>query len=302
MTLIILMYALFASSFSMGKVLLSYCSPIFLTGSRMFVGGVILLAYQYFAPHEYFKFRKKHLWYYAQIVFFGIYINYILRFWALRDLSSSKTCFLYNLSPFMSSIYSYLFFSEKMTKKQWAGLLIGFIGLIPILLSSSTQEERLGEFFFLSWQEIAVLISVACHSYSWIVVRKLVRKKNYSPMMVNGLTMAAGGFLALITSFIVEGTSPVTDVVPFTGWLILVILISNIICYNIYGYLLKKYTATFLSFAGFLSPLFAAFYGWALLGETITWHFYLSAVIVFVGLLIFYKDELQQQKIDNLVS
>jgi drug/metabolite transporter (DMT)-like permease len=61
----------------------------------------------------------------------------------------------------------------------------------------------------------------------------------------------------------------------------------------LYGYLLKKYTATFLAFAGFLGPLFSAFYGWLFLSEVITWHFYLSAVLVFAGLYMFYKHELE---------
>ena len=60
--------------------------------------------------------------------------------------------------------------------------------------------------------------------------------------------------------------------------------------------LLKKYSATFMSFTSFLSPLFAALYGWAFFQEIISWHFYVSAVIVFTGLYIFYQDELRKQK------
>jgi drug/metabolite transporter (DMT)-like permease len=63
-----------------------------------------------------------------------------------------------------------------------------------------------------------------------------------------------------------------------------------------YASLLKKYTATFMSFAGFIAPLFTALYGWAFLGEIITWHFYASSAIVFVGLFLFYKDELNKDE------
>ncbi len=296
MLLIILLYALFASSFSIGKILLGYTQPIFLAGSRMLVGGALLLGYQYFYAHKHFRFQKKDSWYYIQLTLFGIYITYILRFWALRDLSSVKTSFLYNLAPFFSALYSYFFFSEKMTTKQWVGLGIGFIGTIPILLTTSPIEKFIGELYFLSWQEIAVLVSVATHSYSWIIMRKLIRDKSYSPMMVNGISMFAGGLLAIITSFFVEGFFPVTNVVPFASWLMLVVVISNIICYNFYGYLLRTYTVTFLSFAGFLGPMFAALYGWFFLHEIVTWHFYISTVIVLIGLFMFYQDELHTIK------
>jgi len=296
MTLIVLLYALFASSFSMGKILLRYTTPSFLLGSRMLIGGLILLAYQHLSPNQRFKIKKRHWWLFAQIVLFGIYFNYMLRFWALsnENLSSSKTCFLYNLSPFMSAIYSYFFFNEKITRKKLMGLIIGFLGFIPILLTTSTKEQFLGEIAFISLPEFAVIVSVALHAYSWVVMRKLIRDKDYAPTMVNGLTMAVGGVLGLITSLFTSGLFPVKNAVQFSGWLAAVIIISNIICFNLYGHLLKRYSVTFLSFAGFLAPLFAALYGWGFLGETITWHFYASSALVFVGLYIFYKEEIKK--------
>ncbi len=117
--------------------------------------------------------------------------------------------------------------------------------------------------------------------------------------MVNGICMTAGGFLALVTSFFTEEFMPVTNILPFVGLLAAVILISNLVCHNLYGYLLRKYTATFLSFAGFMGPLFAAFYGWLLMNEAITWHFYISSVIVFFGLFLFYQDELHHIQANN---
>lgn len=297
MTLIVLLNALFASSFSMGKLLIAQTTPIFLTGVRMLLGGVVLLTYQWFwAPHH-FKFKKSHIWLFAQMIFFGVYINYISRFWALNYISSTKTCFLYNFQPFLSSFYSYILYNERMTHKQWGGLCLGFIGMLPILLSSSPSEDMVGEFFFLSLPEIAVLISVATHSYSWLVLRRLVKDKSYTPMMANGLSMACGGVLALVTSYYFEGTPTIKDTSTFVGLVSMVTLISNIICYNLYGFLLKRYTPTFLAFASFLCPLFAALYGWSFLNETITWHFYASSIIVFFGLYIFYRDELRLMQI-----
>ena len=173
---------------------------------------------------------------------------------------------------------------------------LGVVGIIPVLLTSSFPEQGIGEISFLSWPEIAVIISVATHTYSWIIMRKLVKEKSYSPMMINGLSMTFGGLLALITSFFVDGFAPIKEgyVLYFFGILSLIILLSNIICYNLYGWLLKRYTATFLSFSGFLSPLFTALYGWILLGEIVSWHFYVSCIVVFIGLYLFYQEELQE--------
>ena len=296
MILIIVLYALFGSSFVMGKMLLAYTTPFFLTGIRMTIGGLILLGYLFFYAHEDFVFKRKHLYWYAQMVFFGIYITYSLRFWALNYMPAAKTNFIYNLSPFMSALFSYIVFSEKLSLKKWIGLSVGLLGIIPVLLTSSFSEQSLGEISFLSWPEIAVILSVATHTYSWIIMRKMVKEKSYSPMMINGLSMTFGGLLALITSFFVDGFAPIKEghVLYFFGVLSLIILLSNIICYNLYGWLLKRYTATFLSFSGFLSPLFTALYGWVLLGEMVSWHFYVSCIVVFIGLYLFYQEELQE--------
>lgn len=296
MTLIILLHALFASSFPLSKILLRYTSPVFLTGARMTIAGIILLSYQYFWPTAQFRFKKKHLKWFIQIIILGICVTYILRFWALSYLPAGKTAFFYNFSPFFVSLYAYILFGEIMTRKQWLGLIIGFVGMIPILISTTPSEAHLGEMFFISWPELALICAVALHSYSWILIQRLVRDKSYSPAMVNGITMTSGGLLALFISFFIEGFLPVTNIRAFAGWLTLIIFISNIICHNIYGHLLRRYTATFLSFAGFLGPIFASFYGWAFLNERITWHFWASGMIVFIGLYLFYRDELQRQK------
>ncbi len=290
--LIILMYALFASSFSLGKVLVSFTTPLFLTGIRMFTAGIILIAYQFFWKGHRFHIHLKYWWLYLQIIVIGIYIAYGLRFWGLEYLSSSKTALIFNASPFFAAIYSYFFFDERITLKQWIGLIIGFLGLIPILITSSGTEQKIGEFLFISWPELAVLAAVAFQSYGWVIVRKLIKFEKLTPMAINGITFFFGGLLALITSPFIEGIRPIEDWPQFIGLLAVVIVISNIICYNLYGHLLKTYSLTFVSFAGFLVPIFAGLYGWGFLGETITWHFYASIAIVLFGLFLFYQDEL----------
>jgi len=291
-TLVLIMNAIVGSSFPISKALLKYCTtPFFLTGIRMIIGGGLLLAYQYFAPYAYFKFRRKHIWLYAQIVLASIYLSYILRFWALDRMPSSKLGFLFNLSPFFAAVYSYFFFNEKISRMQLVGMLIGFVGFFPILYYRSIEEAAFTELARISLPELAAIAAVGLHSYGWIIMRKLVKFKRYDPAMVNGLSMLAGGVLAMATSLWLEGWLPVRNTQFFVSWLAVSILVSNVLYHNMYAYLLKKYTATFMSFAGFSTSLFCALYGWAFLNERITWHFWVSAALVLTGLYIFYRHE-----------
>ena len=293
---VLLLYALFASVFTIAKTGLEYTSPLFLVGTRMLFAGVILLAYQLFVKKQTLSLGGKAWGRLLLLAFFNIYLTNVFVFWGLRYLTSFKTCFIYSLSPFISAIFSYFLFSEGLSLKKWMGLLVGFLGFLPILLSQTSSEEQTGHLFFFSWAELAVLTAAICSVYGWIVLRQLVNEHQMSPLMANGASMFVGGVLALGHSFMVEDWNPfpVTNYSVFWECTILLILISNLICYNLYGTLLKRYSATFMSFAGLTTPLFAALFGWLMLGEVVTWPFYISFVIVFLGLLLFDQVELKQ--------
>jgi len=299
MFLVVLLYFICASTFTISKAALSYVSPIFFTGVRMIVAGALLLGFDYLrgGAKSFTKslvFEKKDLFLFAQIIVFYIYFSYVLDNVALKHLTSAKACLLYNISPFLSALFSYWFFNERMTIKKWIGLTIGFIGFFPVLLTQTPAEQEL--FFHLSLPEILMFGAITSSVYGWIVVRQLVKQHDYSSTMINGVGMLGDGVLALMTSYIIEGWSPlpVTNYQAFIYYTAAIVLVSNIVFANLYTVLLKKYTTTFLSFAGFLAPLCAAALGWFFLGEKVSYDFFLTLFLVLIGLFIFYRQELEQ--------
>jgi drug/metabolite transporter (DMT)-like permease len=124
-------------------------------------------------------------------------------------------------------------------------------------------------------------------------MRGLVKENN--PLAINGWSMLIGGTVALSHSYMTESWSPlpVSEWTPFLEGAITLLIISNFLAYNLYGYLLKKFTATFISFAGFTTPLFTAFFGYLLLGEKVTWPFAFSYLVVYLGLRLFYREEIK---------
>lgn len=109
-----------------------------------------------------------------------------------------------------------------------------------------------------------------------------------SPLCANGYSMLLGGILACTHSFFVDNWAllPVKkiDLYPFFQSIFIIILVSNILCYNLYGFMLKRYTATFLAFMGLLSPIFASI---------ISWIIFVSTVIVSFGLFLVYQSEIK---------
>lgn len=297
MFLVFLVYALFSSVFIICKVALEYTQPLFLVGSRMAVAGILIVAYQMLRNPISFNFNGKVWLRLGFLAFFNIYLTNACEVWGLNYLSPAKTCLIYSLSPFVAAFFSFLLFSETLSKKKWLGLLIGFAGFFPILLTHGSTEELAGSLWGFSWAELAVCTAAVSNVYGWILLRQLVKENNMPHMTANGISMLLGGLLALLHSYFVENWNPVpiSDYLPFIECSLLLLLISNLICYNLYGYLLKRHTATFMSFAGLTTPLFAAAFTWLYFGEVVSPLFYISLGIIFLGLFIFYQEELREE-------
>ncbi len=290
MILIVIMYMLFASTFTIGKLALQYTDPIFFIGLRMALAGCMLLGYLWWNKQKVFILKtdwKKFI----HIMLFHIYCAYVFEFIALQSIHSAKACLFYNFSPFITAALSYFAYNKRISLLQIFGLSIGFCGLMVLIVPHMQGEFYIIDKLFISWPELLMIFSVCSSAYGWIIFKDLVTQKNYSPLLINGVGMLGGGLLALATSLFIEGAPHVTQPPQLLFYTMLLILIANIIGYNMYGYLLKKYSVTFLSFAGFTTPLFAAFFGWLLLSESVTFHFFMSLGLVTVGLAIFYRDE-----------
>lgn len=295
MLLVVLLYAVLASTFTIAKTALAYAKPFFLIGFRMTLAGLLLLGYLYFFKREKFYLQKKDWLLFAKVSLFHIYFAFILEFWALQYISSSKTNLIYSATPFIAAILSYFLLKERLGLQKFLGMLIGVLGLIPIFLTQTDIRESGMQLFSMSLPEVVLLFAVVSAAYAWFVVKQLM-DKGYSLLMINGVAMLVGGILSFFTSIAFEGvsTSPVFDFWPFLIWTLLLILVANIIVYNFYGWLLTKYSITFVISAGFLCPIFGAFYGWFFLNEQITWHYFVSLVCVMVGLFLFYRKEIKK--------
>jgi len=292
------MYAVWSSIFSIGKMTLEYSPPLFLTASRMLLAGVLLLAFITFKDRASFRLTVKQIFFVSLLALFSVYLTNALEFWSLQHLTAAKTCFIYSLGPFFSALLSYLHFGEKMNGRKWLGMLVGFAGFIPVLSVQKGAEELITSLSFLSWPELAMMGAAFCSVYGWILLRVIVKDTTVSPMMANGASMLLGGLFALTHSYLAESWAPLpvatASLGPFLQGTLIMTLISNILCYNLYGFLLKRFTATFLSFMGLLSPIFASLNSWIFLGEQPSAIIFVSTGIVSIGLWLIYSAELKQ--------
>lgn len=290
--LVILLFAMFASIFSLQKKNLDYSEPLFLIGFRMFFSGILLLIYSFYKGN-FLIFKFKHFLFFLFLTIFNIYLTNVCELLGLNNTSSSKACMIYSLSPFITALIAYFALNEKLSIKKNIGLFLGFLGIMPIVLFKTYNEYKIIKLSMFSLSEILLFCSVFFSVIGWIFLKQIV-KSGYSFVFANGFSMFFGGFLILLHSFF-SGESwnpmPVYNIKHFLFYTFLTSLISNLICYNLFGYLLNFFSTTFMTFSGLMTPFFAIFFGWFFLNEPFIWYFFVSIFLFSFGLFLFYDDE-----------
>ncbi|MCK5632513.1 DMT family transporter [bacterium] len=296
MTLLFLAYFLLASGFSANKVLLGWLPPTFFVGIRMFCAGLIMVIYNY-KKSDRLKFShiKKDLLTILGISLFTTYIPSLLKAYALKGMPSSKAALIGSSDPFVTAMYAYILWKEKLSFKQFLGITIGFLGVLLLLSSGSLSEQPLHAWFIFSWPELAAVGSIIVGRYGWILVRNLLKKERYKPTEINGVSMLLSGVLALGTSLVVDPISSISipSVPVFLAVFLYTIVAGNIAGYGLYAYCLKKYQITLVSLAGFSISIFVTLIGWLFLGEQLTFLFGVCAAMILVGLFVFHTDNLR---------
>lgn len=301
-----------ASTFGIAQLALDFAHPVFIIAVRMMVAGILLLVINQISGGSLRgSWAQRGL--FVQLAFFHIYCAFIPEFWALKYLSGAKVCLMYSFSPCVTAILEYLLFAKRLTKNQLRGMFVGFLGLVFMM----TMPSDWYQFTAYSWfglPDLALLLSVVSASYGWILLKRLTLQYNYSLTFANGISMLVAGVAALITTMCIPGAFGITsshtsnrgiwlflaqlvgsdgaNILMFGTYIALLILIANVVFYNAYGYLMRFYSPTFLSFAGFTAPLFAAFYDWLLFGTIPSASFFISITAIFYGLYLFYQDEM----------
>lgn len=294
MLLVFLMHACLATVFPIGRIIVEFAPPVLFTGMRMLLGSLSVFIYHYLV---YKKFNPiKHA--IKPIIlfgFFGIYLTNAPEFWALQFVPAAKASFIYSLSPFISAIFSYFYFDEKMTWKKGWGMLIGLIGFSIMLTHDAPGEIVNCRVGFLSLGEMALIVAAIATVVGWMATRHALKKNASTATEIIAFGMLYGGLICILQSFFTENYSIMEGHYASIGfYLVLATIFSSVLGYTMYVYLLQQYTATFLSFAGFFEPFCAAFFGWVFLGEIVTWWFFVAAFFVFIGLYWFYQEELKQ--------
>lgn len=296
MFLIVFLYFVLSIIFLLCKISVTVAKPLFFVGVRMVAAGGLMLAFEEWrhgGVAKLFGIHKKHLPNLALLTFFHAYLAFVPEFLSIPHMSSIKLNLLWALSPFVAALLSFALYKERLSWMQISGICIAFSGMLPDIFAANVEDTAQSVFLL---PELGIVISMVSAAYAWFIFKKLLQS-GVSMIVGNGFAMLMAGPAILATSFFYEGWHDKL----FDSWfsflivLVALLLISNVFFYNLYGYLLGRYSITFLTVAGFLAPLFGAVLGWIFLGEAIKWTFFVAAAGVAVGLYLFTQGGAPQE-------
>ena len=294
MFLVFLNYALLASTFLCNKLLVSSIPPFSLTGLSNILGGAILSSHAYFTRRESLKsyVSVSSLIYLLPVALCITFGATALRMYALSNLCSFKVTFFSTLDPFITALLCYILKSEKLNWKQLAGMALAAGGSVFLLADALLADNGLVSVAALPL--IAAFGAIVVNRYGWILAQNFMATNGWNISTIIALSMLMGGSLSLGPALFMKELPLVIVWSTVLPMLVYAVIVNNVICSSTYGFLLKRYSITFLSLAEFLGPLFVALYGWLLLGEKISVSFFISLILVATGLLVFSKSATKQ--------
>ncbi|BAE80830.1 cationic amino acid transporter [Chlamydia felis Fe/C-56] len=286
---------IWSSSFSFSKLAMEASAPLFVTGSRMLIAGLVFAGIVLWKKGS-LKLPKNVYFPVFVLSIVGYYLTNVCEFLGLQNLSSSKACFIYGLSPFISALFSYIQLRETVTLKKIGGLGLGLFGYLSYLFFGGGEVEAKAWSWQLGFPEILLLLATCFSAYGWTLLRKIEKNSSLSVMAINAYAMLISGVLSLGHSLAVETWNPVpvSNKVLFIQAIFCLVLFSNLISYHLYAKLLRKFSSTFLSFCNLVMPLFSTFYGWLLLGESLSGSLLLAVVFMIIGCRLVYHEEFRQ--------
>ena len=293
MLLIIFIYFIFALTFVLGKLSINYIDPILLIALRMIIAGVILTTYCLVK-----KIKFPNILNIAVLSLVHIAIPYCLEFLAFSYSSASKVAFIFNLTPLISGLVQSFYFKKKLTKWQWLAIFIAFIAtslftIADIKSNCPKLDVIFREILSCKIGDLLLFIAVTSSVIGWQIIQKMMRGGD-SITAINATSMLGGGLISLTAYF--SYSSYGFENLNYASWFYVfsLLILGNIISYNMYGWLLKIYDASYLALWGSICPLMVAGIEWILFGQKPSTNFIIASLGIAISIKIFMSKNIKK--------
>tara|TARA_B100000683_G_C12353152_1_gene499840 strand:- start:18 stop:866 length:849 start_codon:yes stop_codon:yes gene_type:complete len=271
---------LWSSAFITTKPIIDNSDPFSALAFRFFFVAIGFYLFSLYSRQSIF-INKKNLIesLLSGVLFHGLYLGGVFYSISL-GMPTGIAALIVTLQPVLTNALSGPILGEKVTFKQWIGVLLGFIGAALVLgLDIGSNIPLLGL--------IATLIALISITTSTIWQKKL---SNNLPLTVSNFYQAVGGCLFHIL-VIIFFAKPYID---FTKTFIIAmshqIFLVSFGAFTILMFLIKKNSASKTVSIFFLIPATSALMAWLFLDENLTKLDFLGFLITSIGVYLATRD------------
>jgi drug/metabolite transporter (DMT)-like permease len=199
---------------------------------------------------------------------FGIFLTYPLFYAGMKTTTSSDASLVLASEPLMIALAARAFLGERLSGRQWLGMLVGLAGVY--LIAGQAAGNRIA------------LLGLCCESFVSVVAKRLTTR--YSGLFVVAIEMLIGS--ALLLPFAINEITqhtPMPDAPALAGYFYLT-LVSSTFCYGLWFRAMERYPVSAMGVFILMQPLAGPFYGWLLRGEVLKSGSALGGGLVLVGI------------------
>lgn len=281
--LILLAIIFWGTSFVATKTVLLEIKPVTIIILRLILASILLTIIALFTKRSFSANLKSHGWIFilAVIATFHLWIQVT----GLQYTTASNTGWIIGTAPIFMAVLGLIFYKEKVTLLQLAGILIAMFGLLLLIGKGNILNIDLIE----NKGDLLVLGS----AFTWGVY-SMVNKKislTYSPLMTILYLFLMMAIIIIPFNLNSETFNSVIHL-SLTGWMSILFLglFCSGIAYVIWAQALRDMESAKVGAFLYFEPFVTVIAAWTLLSESITLMMILSGLLITIGVFIVNKD------------
>lgn len=284
LTLIALLVASFfwATSGYAAKTLLKFFDPISLAAIRLSIAALIILP-MFLRITK--RINKNMLLDVLPVSLFSAG-NFILFLFGIQRTTANAAAIIYTATPLFAAFISNKLIQEHVSRKKLAGILLGLIGVLIILLLPVLEQR--GVMVGDMWGNLLIVGAMIMFALYNVSSRYLIDKKSYHPITVTGFSLIISACLFLIVILTIPHAPILPNLnIPSVAFLaIYMAIFVTVLPYILHQWAVKHSSATTASLTSYIQPVFAFVFNGILLGEIITPGFFVGSMLVFSGVFM----------------
>jgi len=216
---------------------------------------------------------------YLMLGVMSYFLPFALVYYAEKYIATGLTSILFGVLPFFVVIFSRIILPEsRVGFSQWAGVALGFTGLLVIFSRNLTIDIQ-NDF----WGMLAVFGSATLQAFVSVMMKK--HSKGMNPLAVSFIPTLIAGPALIICGFLFEDPSKwIFDGNGIFSFLYLA-LFGTVIAFSTHYWLMKRMNVVLLSLSTFITPIIAVILGALILNEKFTLRDILGSSFVLIGIL-----------------